>query len=223
MNIKIKRLRVTASAFFGVLVFLFAVISILAIIWWSIKIIYVILKNFAMIMITIAIGPLQILVGAFTGKSSFGAWLRKLISLLAVYPLLGIIFFFSFFFLVQGSDSGLSGMGAGTLFGDPTHDVIGDNSWLPPFSGFALGDNILWVVVSFVIFSNATKVVEIIQSAIAGKPFSFGSAIGEATQTAGITAEALGDKLKYDWRKPGTGAVVKGAGELMKLLGKVGG
>src|SRR3989339_355210 len=68
-----------SSVIMGVLVFLFAVISILAIIWWSIKIIYVILKNFAMIMITIAIGPLQILVGAFTGKSSFGAWLRKLI------------------------------------------------------------------------------------------------------------------------------------------------
>ena len=168
------------SGLLGILVFLFAIMSIFAILWWSIKIIYVILKNFAMVVLTIALGPLEILTGAFTGRSSFGNWLKKLVSYLAVYPLLALIFFFAFFFLVQGSDSPMSGIGAGTIFGNPVHDAIGDNSWKPPFSGFRLGDNILWIVVSFVIFSQATKAIEIVQGIITGKPFAYGSAVGEA-------------------------------------------
>lgn len=170
----------------GILVFVFALISILAVLWWSIKIIYVLLKNFALIVLTIAIGPLEILIGAFTGKSTFGGWLRKLISHLAVYPLMGIIFFFSFFFLMQGSKDWLKGPNFIMPF-NPVSNTIDNNRWFPPFSGSltgsastgALADNILWVVVSFVIFSNATKAVEIIQGMITGKGFDYGSAIGE--------------------------------------------
>lgn len=167
-----------SSFVMAILVLLFSILSIFAIIFWSIKIIYMLLKNFALVVLTIATGPLEILVGAFTGKSTFGSWLKKLISHLAVYPILGVIFFFSFFFLRQGSGTIFTGRDS-YLYGRPAINMIVDNSWLPPFSGFALGDNILWVVVSFVIFSNATKVVEIIQGMITGKGFGFGTGIGE--------------------------------------------
>ncbi|MEK7472468.1 MAG: hypothetical protein AAB625_00335 [Patescibacteria group bacterium] len=169
----------TSSFEISLLLIIFAFLSILFIIFWSIKIIYVILKNFAMVVLTIAIGPLEILMGAFTGKSTFGGWLKKLISYLAVYPLLGMIFFFSFFFLVQGSSGFMSGITAKTIFGNPKHDIIGNNAWPIPFLGEIYTDNIIWIVVSFVIFSQATKVVEIIQGLITGKPFAYGSSIGE--------------------------------------------
>lgn len=166
------------SFLMGFFVIIFAIVSILAVAWWSIKIIYVLLKNFALVILTIATGPLEILMGAFTGRSTFGGWLKKLVSYLAVYPLMGIIFFFSFFFLLQGSKFK---SGAVPLMPfNPVADAITNNTWLPPFSGAVLGDNILWVVVSFVIFSNATKVVEIIQGLITGKPFGYGTGIGEA-------------------------------------------
>lgn len=179
------------SALMGIFVLIFALISILAIFVWSIKIIYVLLKNFAMIVLTIATGPLEILMGAFTGRSTFGSWLKKLISYLAVYPLMGILFFFSFFFLMQGSKDWLQGSNPIMPF-NPMSNAIGNNTWHPPFSGLVLGDNILWVVVSFVIFSNATKVVELIQGMITGKGFGFGTAIGEASAMAKTSAMGYG-------------------------------
>lgn len=166
------------SALMGLFLIIFAILSIFAVVFWSIKIIYVLLKNFAMVVLTIAIGPLEILMGAFTGKSTFGGWLKKLISYLAVYPLMGIMFFFSFYFLFQGSKTDPNGNTSLIPF-NPVADMITNNTWHPPFSGLVLGDNILWVVVSFVIFSNATKVVEIIQGMITGKGFAFGTGIGE--------------------------------------------
>lgn len=186
------------SFIMGLLVFVFAIIAILAVFWWSIKIIYVLLKNFAMVVLTIAIGPLEILIGAFSGKSTFSGWLKKLISHLAVYPLMGILFFFAFFFLMQGSKDWIQGPNLVMPF-NPVSNTIGDNKWLPPFSGFALGDNILWVVVSFVIFSNVTKVVEIIQGLITGKGFDYGSAIGEGATPVigGVNYASSSQQGKY--------------------------
>jgi hypothetical protein len=42
---------------------------------------------------------------------------------------------------------------------------------------------LLWVLVSFVIFGQITKVVELVQSFIAGKPWAYGTAMGEAWST----------------------------------------
>ena len=190
-----------ASFILGILIFIFSIIAILAIIFWSIKIIYVLLKNFALIMLTIAMGPLEILAGAFTGKLSFGGWFRKLLSYLAVYPVMGLLLFFSFFFLVQGGNA--DSKFASSVFGNPAYNYIGNNTWRPPFSGFALADDILWVVVSFVVFSNITKASEIIQAAIAGKPFAYGSAIGEAqAPIAGGSLYGLGRIAENKWPEP---------------------
>ncbi len=194
------------SFIMGILVFVFALISILAVLWWSIKIIYVLLKNFALVVLTIAIGPLEILMGAFTGKSTFGGWLKRLISYLAVYPIMGIVFFFAFFFLMQGSKDWLQGPNVIMPF-NPNSNAIGNNKWFPPFSGSltgsastgALADNILWVVVSFVVFSNATKATEIIQGLITGKGFDYGSAIGEGATPVigGVNYASSAQQGKY--------------------------
>lgn len=178
----------------GILVFLFAIISILAIIWWSIKIIFLIFKNFAMVMLTIVTGPLEILLGTVTQGSGFGPWFKKLISQLAVYPVLGLMFFLSFFFLWQGASAGGTGYVESFPF-NPKQNEITDNEWKPPFSfgvfgagGPAGGDSIMWVIVSFVIFSQITKVAEIIQAFIAGKPLGYGLDIGPVTRGYGSYA-----------------------------------
>lgn len=202
---------------FGLIYLLIAIIAILAVIWWSIKIIIVLLKNFAMIMITIIIAPLQILGGAFTSKSTFGDWLKKLFSYLAIYPLIGLMFFFANFFLAQGNDAtSVSGKQAKMLYGNPIHDVIPDNDWEPPFSGIAFGDNIVWITLSFVIFSQIVKVSEIVQSAIAGKPFAFGVDIGPVAKGYGYHAAAqmsdgLGDPRGLGWLTGGLAPKTKQA------------
>jgi hypothetical protein len=171
-------------------------------------------------------GPLEILVGAFTGKSTFGAWFKKLMSQLIVYPLFGLIFFFSFFFLVQGSISPLSGEASKLKF-KPVHDAIGNNSWVPPFSYFGLiggstasADNILWTVVSFMIFSQATKVVEIVQAAMTGKPFGFGSAIGEATEVSGSAVKVIGGFLPGDTGGRALGSIGDAVQTIGRTIGK---
>jgi hypothetical protein len=178
----------------GVLLFIIAFISILFIIYWSIKIIFVVMKNYAMLILTIVTGPLEIFVGAITGKSTFGSWFKKLLAQLAVYPLIGLIFFLSFFFLWQGNGDGTGKGYAESMAFNVKQNLIADNDWVPPFtllsansddSGPSASDGLIWLAVSFMIFSQATKAIEIVQSAISGKPFAFGSAIGEATEGAG--------------------------------------
>lgn len=190
--------------YIGIFVLLFAVVSILAILWWSIKMIVLIIKNFATLMITIVIGPLEIMMGTITTKIGFGSWLKRMVSCLAVYPVLALIFFFSFFFLKQGITDANTRTLTSVAF-NPTQNVIKPEAWMPPFGlgvGNQAGSQLIWVLVSFFIFSQATKVVEIVQSFFSGEPFDYGSAIGEVTDytkksiySAGASLESSSGKI----------------------------
>lgn len=173
----------------GIVALLFSVFSILAILFWSFKIIFVMVKNFAMLMISIISAPLEIMIGSITNKVGFGSWLRRMTSYLAVYPVMIIMIFFSFFFLKQGivNEDPVSGqlprVAQSTPF-RPYVNVITSNTWNPPFGigtgASHNGSQLIWVLVSFFIFSQITKVVEIVQSLFSGKPFDYGTGIGEA-------------------------------------------
>jgi hypothetical protein len=175
----------------GIFILLFAIIAVIAIIWWTIKIIWVLVKNFAMIILTIIVGPLEILLGTVTGAVGFGSWLKRLLSYLAVYPVMAILFFLSFFFLSQGGNT--TGATLHTPF-LPVTNLIGSNVWVPPMSVLtASASQLIWVMVSFVIFSQITKVTELIQAFIAGKPFEYGSAIGVVVGGARTVGEGAGE------------------------------
>ena len=182
----------------GILLVIFAILSILAILWWSIKIIIVMIKNFAMLMITIVLGPLQILFGTITNKSGFGGWLKQITSYVAVYPVLVIMIFFSFFFLKQGMNVPME-VAENTPF-HPMKAVIGAApSFNPPFSiGTSGGESqLIWVFISFFVFSQITKVVELVQSLFAGKPFEYGTDIGRAAGTVGQIAGTGGATIEW--------------------------
>jgi hypothetical protein len=142
-------------------------------------------------MLTIVIGPLEILLGSVTGAVGFGTWLKKLISYLAVYPVMGLMFFLSFFFLDQGGST--QGITSGMPF-SPTANIIGSNGWLPPLSVVtSTGYGLIWIMVSFFIFSEIPNVTKVVQAFIEGKPFEYGNAIGQVVGGARMVGEGAGE------------------------------
>lgn len=171
----------------GILLTIFSILSIFAIIVWFVKIMILLIKTFVNIVLGIVLGPLQILLGTIVPGAGFGPWLRNLASHLAVYPVMALFFFLAFFFLAQSINQtlfrGRSVSGFATIFPfNPKVDVIQGNTWDPPLTtGSERGEALLWALVAFVIIGMIPKTMEIIQSAIQGKPFDYGSGIGEAT------------------------------------------
>lgn len=174
----------------GILLFIFAFFFIIVAIVYTFKILALILKNFVNIILAIITGPIEILLGTITQGSGFVPWLRKLLSYLAVYPVMALLFFFAFFFLAQAFHLSLIGKLTDFLnityltwfpF-NPNLTIIGHNSWDPPLSTFVIDSQaLLWAIVAYVIITLVPKTVEIIQGFISGKPFAYGSAVGEAT------------------------------------------
>lgn len=188
----------------SILFFVFSILVVLPTILWSIKILFITIKNFALLMLTIVTGPLQIMMGVISNKSGFGAWLKQIVMRVSVYPVMVLMLFLSFFFLNQGMT---------VLPGDvhapfwPKVNIIPPETWLPPFTGMGAkpsinGSQIVWVLVSYFIFSQITKVAEIVQSFFSGKPFDYGSAIGEslgyAKKAGGAVYEGSGLKSYVD-------------------------
>lgn len=173
----------------GILMLFAGLFAIIVIVWWSLKIMFIVFKNFALLVITIITGPLEIMLGVITNSMGFNTWFKRLISYLAVYPLMGVMFFFSFFFLNQGN-SATSAFANHTPF-QPATDIISQNAWTPPMTAATVtGLSFVWILVSFAIFSEIPKVVEIVQSFMQGKSFAFGSGINEAENTLKGTGKA---------------------------------
>lgn len=184
---------------FGVFVLLLAIFAILAILWWSIKIFIESIKNLVMVLVTIVIGPLQIGLGTVMPGMGFGKWVRSLVSYLAYYPVLIIMSFLSFFFLWQGMSTETESLKAWAAPFGINKNVITGSAWDPPLTVGTQGgandsNTVIWVIVSFVIFSQITKVAKMIQSFMAGRPFEMESGIGEAVgyaKKAGYSTGAL--------------------------------
>lgn len=178
----------------GIFVFLLAILSILAILYWSVKILTETIKNLVMVLLTIVIGPIQIGLGTIMPGMGFGKWVKSLASYLAFYPVLIIMSFLSFFFLWQGMGTETESLkGWAAPFGI-NRNVITGGAWDPPLSigtqgGANNSNTVIWVIVSFVIFGQIPKVAKMIQSFMAGKPFEMESGIGEATGIAKTGAQ----------------------------------
>lgn len=170
------------SGVVSVFLVILAFLSIILLLWWFIKIIFLLLKTYAMIMISIIAGPIQILIGAVSPNGGFGPWLRNIVSHLAVYPLVAVLFMVAFLFLNGAIPDVIISQTAdfANPFGFNTAALQG-NPWDPPFTfGTVAGSDILWIVLSFAVIALIPKTAEIIQGLISGKPFAYGTAIGES-------------------------------------------
>lgn len=185
----------TANIVQGILLTLFAILAFFILIYISIKSIILLLKNYALILLTIATGPLEILAGtvSFSG-GGFGSWLKKIASYLAVYPIVTVLILLAHFFLAQGMPDGLASIFENIDYNplpfDPNFGVMNiqaDESWNVPLTvGDQFGMKVVWIVVSYVLISLIPKVFDMIKSFMEKQSLDgvFKSAIGE---TVGVS------------------------------------
>ena len=168
-----------------------AIIMYIIVLWMLIRILWGLLRAFTNVLLLTILAPIQLTLGTVVPSLGFGSWVRSYVSNLAVFVVTGALILFSYIFVAMGIRIGLEsnviewlfGSGAtGSLLG-LVGQAVGENinAW-PPLLGASgnAGVGLLMVIVSFVIFTLIPKANDIIQSLLSGKPFAYGSGIGEA-------------------------------------------
>lgn len=162
------------AAVFGIILFFHVFIKYLGIV-------IMVYKTYAMIIISIITAPFEFLIGALSGGGLSG-WVKKMVGYLSLYPLLCVMFFFSFFFLYQAGGPDTTGNG-----GYRPRLIASEKSiWKPPFTHSpGTGGGFMWIMISYAIFVSIPKAAEIAQGMITKRMPDLGSAIGEATGSVG--------------------------------------
>lgn len=174
---------------FAIIALVITAIVTIILLWMSIKIFWTLLKAYASVLLLTIFAPIQFLIGIVVPGFGFSNWLRSFVSKLAVFIGVGLLFLLSFSFLFQGIILAWDGLFGGNfvegflnvIFGSSSIDIIQNEtsaSW-PPLLGLGgkAGTSLLFLGVSFVIFTIIPKTAEVISSLIEGKPFAYGSAI----------------------------------------------
>jgi hypothetical protein len=120
----------------------------------------------------------------------FSSWLKAFVANLAVFPMTGLLLALSFVFLnTAGNILG------GALFDFKWQELLGliipggaslglifasNTGWPPLIGGSSAMLGFIFVGVSFMIFTLVPKAADVIQGFITGRPFAYGTAIGEA-------------------------------------------
>jgi hypothetical protein len=163
------------------------------------KICWMLIKAAAqMLLLTIA-APFQIAFGTLIPGAGFSSWLKAFAANLAIFPFTGILFALSFLFLAVATGYAVPSSlqlnwwmllsiipGAGGLV-----TLVTQNTGWPPLLG---GSNamlgLVFVGVSFVIYTLIPKAGDVIKGLISGRPFAYGTAIGEAFGPAVTSGQA---------------------------------
>lgn len=158
------------------------VVSILALIFIIFKILWMLIKALVTTLLLIAVGPVFIITGGFAG------WLKNLASNLAVFAAVGPMLAISFLFLASAVPSGeFYAIFSNYVPFAPRANVMDTNPWQAPYLGMSDMD-IVWLFASFVVMTLIPNVANMIKSAIQGKPFGYGTAIGAVVGGAVGTA-----------------------------------
>lgn len=175
---------------FGIIItLLLAIVLFIA----AIKIVWVLLKTYANIILYTMFAPLIISLGMISPSVGFGSWIKGMVANLAVFPTVGVLWSISMYFLIGGLATVLTTIKNQISFSwikdFNLSSVITSDGWPPLLSGVGNTNNpaggdpfmaFLYIIVSLVILLMIPKVVQIIQGIMSGKGFEYGTAIGEA-------------------------------------------
>lgn len=160
------------------------VIALVFFVIW-IRILWLMLRTFINVILLVIASPILILLGVFPTSGGFGAWLRNLISHLAVFPIIIIMIFLGHFFF-WSTLSGVVGDVLSLIPGLNVYDLDpAPLSGTISFPGFSLASEVFGFVAAFGILFLIPSIGNMIQSLISGRPFSYGTAIGTAFGPAG--------------------------------------
>jgi hypothetical protein len=181
----------------GIIALILLIVLLIVLLILTFKIWFMLIKTFVNILLLIIIAPIQILLGVF-GFGGFGVWVRNMLANLAVYPVVGVMFFMAFLFLAGGFPDSIPNMAwlrdAFTSFMplNVNTAVLEGEGWRPPLTWGTSDTDLLWVAVSIIIITLIPKTADMIKSMIQGRPFAYGTAIGEAFAIPVYGAKAVG-------------------------------
>lgn len=220
----------------GIIVYILGAIItfliIILIIVLIVRIIVLMLRTLINIILLVGFAPLLILAGIFPGAGGFGAWLRNLAAQVAIFPGIALMFFLTHYLfwgsVAPGDDfigaifSSLASFGI-----NPYHILTGVDSVAIGtgaiyFPGFRLGaSTIFGFITSFGILFLIPSIGNIIQSAIAGRPFAFGTAIGQ-TISGGPLGTIWSGASRGAQQKISTeaGTIISGIGDRIRAGGR---
>ncbi len=177
------------GVFFIFVFFILMVVIVVVLLWVGIKTIWALFKAFANVLLLTIFAPIQLALGILVPNFGFGQWVRNYISHLSTFVVTGVLALFAWIFMLLAWKHAFTGT-ALTL----TSNGATANPW-PPLLGTGAAANLLFAGVSFVLFTMIPKATELVQSFLAGKPFAYGTAIGEAFGPAGLAWNQFGAPL----------------------------
>ncbi len=180
------------------------------------KITWMLLKTTAMILMLVMFSPLYIVAGIVIPGLGFSSWLKSLAAQLAVFPVVGLLFAFSYLFLAHAFSEAIkkialleaveaAGIDVVPLFGNLNDAGMGFGDGWPPLVGLMGGDfgAILLLGVSIIFLFMVPKAADLIKGFVSGRPISYGTAVGEAVAPAklaglgGLQYLATGEESSY--------------------------
>jgi hypothetical protein len=182
------------AVFMLLLLLLIIVVAVIVAIIQAIKVLWTLLKAFVSILLLTIFAPVQLTLGILIPNFGLGAWIRSYLSALSTFVVTGLLILFSYIFLVWGVQAAASSLTGGAtdmlqsfvtlMIGNQiniANTFFGQPGW-PPLLGTGTGGSVglLMIAVSFVIFTTIPKSAEMVQAFIQGKPFAYGTAVGEA-------------------------------------------
>ncbi len=179
------------GSFIGLLL---AFLSIIILLINGVKIIWILFKTLAQVLLSVIVAPFQILLGVVIPNFGFGSWIRSYVANLAVFPTVGVLLVLASLFLTLSINEAFNGLLDLGLLGEFIDFLTGQSfqqSYWPPL----LGTNdpkttmaLIYLGTSFVMITIIPKTVDLIQALIKGSQFNYGAAISEATAGPFVTA-----------------------------------
>jgi len=171
-----------------VILLLFLLVFLIALI----RVLWTLLKAYVFVVLNLIFAPFQILVGTLPGSNAIGSWFRNLAANLAVLPTVLAMVFLSGYLTLAGIDQYLGALTGplnqyleGTekrivlieMMGNIIRNFLDPND---PAKFSALFAMFILFGVSVAILLLTPKAADMIKAFLAGRPFEYGTAFGEA-------------------------------------------
>lgn len=208
---------------YSILSILAMVILVIIFLWAFAKTLWLLFKTFAMILILTIAAPFQMALGAISPSFGFSGWLRAFISNLAVFPVVSLLFTFSFLFIIYtfkyvSQEVGFSSPWTSLI---PGGSIAFQSGWPPLLGATSKTVAFAFLGASLAIMLLIPKAADIIKSMIEGKPFTFGTAIGESAQQPLKGGAAISGLASSRFPAGSTGQ--RTLSKISEILGSLGG